>query len=134
MRRTLVLVALLVGLVVAMGLSACAGPRNALNTTASTCFRGLPAAGAAVAPKAKLVGVRTVRRTELARKLPQAARIGPGVVCAVAYRGEFSAGDVRGADPAGPGRYAVVALDPHSARVLATFVLDELPIRFRHRI
>lgn len=131
MRRANVVVA---AAVVALVLTSCAGPRNALNTAASTCFRSLPVAGAAVGRKAKLVGVRSVRGAELARKLPQASRIGPGVVCAVAYRADFVPGDVAGADPAGPGRYAVVVLDTHGSRVLASFVLDELPIRFHHRV
>ncbi len=115
-------------------LAACAAPRNALNTPASTCFRGLAPAGAAVGPKGKVIGVRLVRRRELADRLPQAGRIPSESVCAVAYSGDFVPGDVAGADPPGPGRYAVVALDPGATRVLATFVVDTLPVRFRHRI
>lgn len=115
-------------------LAACAAPRNTLNTPASTCFRGLPAASAAVGPKAKLLGVRIVRRDELAERLPQAGRIPSESVCAVAYSGDFVPGDVAGADPPGPGRYAVVALDLKATRVLATSVVDTLPVRFRHRV
>lgn len=119
---------------VALVLAGCAGTRNVLNTSASTCFRGLPVASAAVGPKAKLVGVRSVRRTELVAKIPAASRIGgPGSVCAIAYRASFTATDVPGADPGGPGSYAVVALDSHGSTVLATFVLDDLPLRFNHR-
>lgn len=119
---------------VALVLAGCAGGRNVLNTSASTCFRGLPAASAAVGPKAKLVGVRSVRRAELVARIPAASRIaGAGSVCAIAYRANFTATDVPGADPRGPGAYALVALDSHGSTVLATFVLDDLPLRFNHR-
>ena len=114
-------------------LASCAGPRNTLNTPASTCFRGLPAAGAAVRHKGRVIGVRIVHKAALAHRLPQAERIVPGSVCAIGFRGEFARGDVAGADPAGPGHYAIVALDTRGSRVLATFVVDALPVRFRHR-
>jgi hypothetical protein len=133
-RRGVVRRSLAASVAVLAVLTACAGPRNALNTPASACFRGLPVAGTAVGPKAKLIGVRSVGRSELARKLPSATRIETESVCAVAYRGDFVAGDVAGADPAGPGTYAIVALDPKGSRVLATFVVDQLPVRFRHRV
>lgn len=131
MRRaaaTLVLVLLLVLL------AACSGPRNGLNTTASACFRGLPAASSEVGPKGKLIGVRVARRSELAAKLPQAGRIRERAVCVVAFRGTFVPGDVAGADPAGPGSFAVVALDTRGSHVLATFVVDQLPLQFRDRL
>lgn len=115
-------------------LAACAGPRNGLNTPASTCFRGLPAAADAVGRKGTLVGVRSVRRSELSRNLPQARQLAPEHVCAIAYRGSFAAGELPRADPAGPGTYAVVVLDTGGAHVLGTYVVDGLPVRFRHRI
>jgi hypothetical protein len=121
-------------LALAILLTACAGPRNALNTSDSSCFRGLPAAAAAVGHKGQLVGVRRAHTRELVGKVPQAARVQPGSVCLIAYRDTFAAGDVPGADPPGPGTYAVVVLDDRGSRALATFVLDQLPVRFRHRI
>jgi hypothetical protein len=117
----------------AVMLTACASPRNSLNTPASTCFRGLPAAAAAVDHQAKLVGIRQARRAELVRKVPEASRIQPASLCMVAYRGPFAAGDVPGADPPGPGEYAMVALDIHGGHILGTFVLERLPLRFSHR-
>jgi hypothetical protein len=119
---------------VALTLTACAGPRNGLNTTASTCFRGLPAAADAVGHKGTLVGVRRVRTGELAHRVAQAGRIPAGSLCLIAYRGQFAHNEVPGADPSGPGAYAVVALDDRGARVLATFVLDQLPVRFQHNV
>ena len=126
MRRALAVLAAAV-------LTGCASPRNSLNTPASTCFRGLPAAAAAVDHQAKLIGVRRARRTELVGKVPQASRIEPESLCVIAYRGPFAAGDVPGADPPGPGEYAMVALDPHGSHILGTFVVDRLPLHFRHR-
>lgn len=117
----------------ALLLGACAGPRNGLNTPDSACFRAVPVAGAAVGPKGKVIGVRAVRRDSLARHVAQAARIPNREVCAVAYRGDFVPGDIRDADPAGPGPYALVALDVRSPRVLATFVVDQLPVKFKDR-
>jgi hypothetical protein len=129
MRRVLLAAALLVTA------CSCAGPRNALNTPASTCFRGLPAAEAAVGGgKARLVGVRRIERGTLVAKVPQAARLQARAVCLVAYRGPFVPGDVPGADPPGPGTYALVALDDRSFLPLATFVLDGLPVRFQHNV
>jgi len=128
-RRTAV-----VGVLAAIVLMSCSGPRNGLNTPSSTCFRGLAAAGVAVGHKGEVVGVRIVRRDALADKVSQANRLAPNSVCAIAYRGDFKPGDVVGADPAGPGTYAVVVLNIHGSHVLATFVLKELPLRFRHRI
>jgi len=93
----------------------------------------VPVAGAAVGPKGRVIGVRAVRRETLVDRLPSAARIPNRVVCAVAYRGPFVPGDVRDADPAGPGPYALVALDTHGSRVLATFVVDRLPVGFKDR-
>ena len=126
MRRALLAAALL--------LTACAGPRNGLNTPASTCFRGLPAAETAVGDKGKLVGVRRIERGPLVAKVPQAARLQARSVCLVAYRGPFGPGDVSGADPPGPGTYALVALDDRTFLPLATFVLDGLPVRFQHNV
>lgn len=131
MRRVLLAVATAT---TALFLASCAGPRNGLNTPASTCFRGLPAAAEAVGHKGSLVGVRSVRRSELSRKLPEAGQLAQTRVCAIAYRAGYAAGDVRGADPAGPGPFAVVVLDTRGSHVLGTYVVDSLPVRFRHRI
>jgi hypothetical protein len=67
-----------------------------------------------------------------------ATRAGAGVerVCAVAYRGSFKLDQVArpiAIPPAvGAGGYAVVVVSVPANRVLATFVLDHLPISFRH--
>lgn len=128
MRRLLAVASILV-----LVLGACASPRNALNTSSGSCFRALPAAEAAVRRKGALVGVRKVSRAEVAAKLPQAAPIKPQTLCAVAFRAMYQPGDVAGADPAGPGGFALVLLDAEHSTVVGSFVLDALPVRFHHR-
>ena len=128
MRRALLAAA------VALLLTSCASPHNALNTPASACFRGLPVARSAVGHQAKLIGVRRESRRDLAGAVPQAHAIRSRSMCLVAFRGPFASGQIPGANPPGPGTYAVVALDTEGSQVLGTFVLDELPIAFRHRV
>jgi hypothetical protein len=121
----------LAGLLLAGG---CAGPRNTLNTATSKCFRSLPLARETVGPEGRLVGVRAVTATTLAKRLPQAERLGDQPLCVMAFRGPYAAGSVPLAEPAGPGAYAVVAVDSRGSTVLASFVVDDLPLRFRHRL
>ena len=115
-------------------LAGCAGPRNSLNTATSRCFRALPAARATVQNRGHLVGVRSVLATKLARRLPQAAPLDRQRLCAIAFRGPYAAGEIPLADPPGPGTYAIVAVDTDGATVLASFVVSDLPLRFRHRL
>lgn len=116
----------------AAGSTGCAAPRNALNTTASPCFTALPLAGEVVHGKGRLVGVRLVETAELARKVPEAAALGRRRLCGVAYRGEFGPGDVSGATTAHAGPFALVLVDAGERRVVAAYVLDDLPMRFTH--
>jgi len=115
-------------------LAACAGPRNTLNTATSHCFRALPLAKATVNNRGHLVGVRSVVATTLAGRLPEADRLGRQRLCLIAFRGPYAAGEIPRAQPAGPGPYAIVAVDSNGSTVLASFVVDELPLRFRHRL
>jgi hypothetical protein len=116
----------------ALGTS-CAGARNALNTSASPCFRALPAADGAVHRKGRLVGVRVVDTGELEHKVPDASALGHRRLCGVAYRDDYTSGEVTGAPPGQTGRYALVLVD-RAQRVVAAYVLDALPMRFTHRV
>jgi hypothetical protein len=120
---------LLAGAVVSAG---CGGPRNSLNTATSPCFRALPLARTTVNNRGKLVGVRSVLGTTLARQLPEAAPLGRQRLCVVAFRGPYAEGEVPRAMPDGPGTYALVAVDRGGSTVLASFVVNDLPVRFRH--
>jgi hypothetical protein len=113
-------------------LAACAGPRNTLNTATSQCFRALPLARATANERGRLVGVRSVHGTTLARRLPEAAPLGRQRLCVFAFKGPYADGEVARAHPAGPGTYAVVAVDRSGSTVLASFVVNDLPLRFRH--
>ncbi|MDQ6728449.1 MAG: hypothetical protein M3066_20140 [Actinomycetota bacterium] len=116
-----------------LSLVACASPRNGLNTASASCFRALPAAEASVQRKGTLVGVRKVATSQLSGKVPQLAHGAGRDVCAIAFRAAFAPGDVLAADPPGPGGFALVVLDGEGSKVLATAVLDNLPVRFHHR-
>ena len=124
--------ALCVAALLAVGTS-CGGARNSLNTTASPCFRALPVADDAVHRKGRLVGVRVIETRELVHKVPDAAGLGHRRLCGVAYRDDYTSGDVRGAEPGHAGRYALVLVDD-AQRVVAAFVLEDLPMRFSHRV
>jgi len=113
-------------------LAACGGPRNTLNTATSQCFRALPLARNTVNQRGKLVGVRSVLGTTLAKQQPEAAFLGRQRLCVVAFRGPYAAGQVPRANPPGPGTYALVAVDRGGSTVLGSFVVDDLPLRFRH--
>ncbi len=114
----------------------CAGARNALGTSASPCFKALPAAQTAVRGKSHLVGVRRVQASTLQKRLPQDQRfkaLPPGEhVCVFAFSGNFTGSDVVSAPPTSSGHYAVVALTGNRPVVVAAQVLDRLPTRFRH--
>ena len=111
---------------------ACGAPRISLNTRASTCFRALPAAEEAVHGKGRLVGVRLVETGDLAHKVPEAAALGHRRLCGVAYRADYSAGEVTGVAADHGGRYAIVLVD-QDQHVVAAFVVDGLPMRFTHK-
>jgi len=110
----------------------CAGPRNTLNTATSHCFRALPLARDTVHEQGKLVGVRAVRATRLTPRIPQAERLGAQRLCLVAFKGPYTVDAIPRSDPAGPGTYAIVAVDSRGSTVLASFVVNDLPLRFRH--
>jgi hypothetical protein len=114
----------------------CAGARNALGTSASACFKALPGANAAVHNRGHLVGVRRVLVSTLHRRLPedsQLAAMPPGAhLCVFAFKGPFKGGDVDLVPPDASGNYAVVALLGSRPAVVAAYLLNQLPTRFRH--
>ena len=119
--------------VLALTLAGCAGPRNSLNTSASVCFRTIPAATNAVGHRGHLIGVRRRSNAYVARRLPgvtTARTTGP--VCLVAFHGDYRAGEISGTH--GSGRYAIVAVAARSRHVIRVRVTNTLPLRFRHRV
>ena len=122
-------------LVLAGGLAgACANPRNGLGTGTTVCFKAIPPAVEAVHHEGRLVGVREVSNPGLARRHPVFTRLGTEKLCLLAFQGTYRAGDLPGAKPPAPGQFAVVAVDPASAKVAGVFVFKRLPLRFRHSV
>ena len=129
MRRTLV--AVLLAAAVA-SLASCT-PRNSLGTGSTACIKAIPVAADEVHHKGRPEGVRTVSAASLAKRIPEVAPLGKQTVCLVAFSDDFRPGDVTHAKVQRAGRYALVVVDSHQ-RVVVAFVLDRLPLRFRHQI
>jgi hypothetical protein len=129
MRRTVVAV-LLAGAVAS--LASCT-PRNALGTGSMACIQAIPVAAAEVHHKGRPEGVRRVTADTLATRIPEVAPLGKQTLCLVAFSDDFKPGDVPHAKVQQAGRYALVVVDSHE-RVVVSFVLDRLPLRFRHQV
>ncbi len=123
-----------VTLVAGLLLAGCASPRNSLGAGSTACFKAIPPALKQVNSKGTLQGVREVDAARLAQRRPELARLGKEHLCLVAFRADYRPGDVPGAAPPGPGRYAVIAVDSRTGEVVASFVTETLPIRFRHQL
>jgi len=129
MRRTIVTVLLAAAVA---SLAACM-PRNSLGTSSMACIKAIPVAATEVHHKGKPEGVRTVRAANLVKRIPQVSPLGRENVCLVAFNDDFQPGDVTHATVQRAGRYALVVVDSHQ-NVVVAFVLDQLPLRFRHQV
>ena len=129
MRRLMVTVLLAA---TAASLTTCM-PRNSLGTGSTACIKAIPVAATEVQHKGKPEGVRTVRAASLAERIPEVAPLGRQDVCLVAFSDDFQPGDVTHAKVQRAGRYALVVVDGRQ-RVVVSFVLDRLPLRFRHQV
>jgi hypothetical protein len=122
-------------LAVALLAGACGGARNSLGTTASPCYRAVPGAKDAVHSKGHLVGVRRVSTSTLQKRIPgdqQLAAVPDRDLCVFAFHADYRPGDVPSATNRDHGQYAIIALTIKKPRVVAAFLLDRLPTRFRH--
>ena len=124
-------------------LSGCTAARDTLGTNSSPCFRALALAKDAVHNRGTFSGVRLVNVATL--KAPpahfkatlQARSLKPlHNVCLVSYKGTFTPDQVeRPAGkslPPGTGHVAIVVVSTPQNVLLATFVLQHDPVRFRH--
>ena len=120
----------------AIGLTGCAGARSALGTSASVCFKALPGANDAVHRQGHLVGVRRVDASLLQQRMPTGSALdtlAPKTsLCVFAFSGSFKSSGVTNAPPGLSGSYALVALTGSRPRLVAAFVVNQLPTRFRH--
>ncbi|HEY5024306.1 MAG TPA: hypothetical protein VII76_04955 [Acidimicrobiales bacterium] len=123
-------------------LSGCTAARDTLGTNSSPCFHALALAADAVHDRGEFAGVRLVADSTLAHVhqveavLEQRSSTPLHNVCLVAYRGDFRLSQVRrpaGKIPAsGVGHFAMVVVSTPQNTLLATFVLEKEPVRFRH--
>ena len=131
--------------VVALGslwLSGCTAARDTLGTNSSPCFHALAIGEDAVHDRGMFKGVRLVADTMLSKDhhfesvLEARSSTHLHNVCLMAYSGTFRPSQVRrpaGKVPAsGEGHFAIVAVSTPQNVLLATFVLEKEPVRFRH--
>ena len=131
--------------VVALGtlsVTGCTAARDTLGTNSSPCFRALALAADAVRDRGAFAGVRLVSASSLAKLqrvdkvLAQRSRTRLHNVCLVSYRGTFRPDQVKlpagPVPPSGEGHFAVVVVTNPQNVLLATFVLEKEPVRFRH--
>jgi hypothetical protein len=134
-----------IAVAVALGsswLSGCTSARDTLGTNSSPCFHALALAADAVHDRGVFTGVRLVSDTTLAKLhrveavLKRRSSTPLHNVCLVAYKGDYRPGQVErmaGKVPAsGVGHFAIVVVSTPQNDLLATFVLEKEPVRFRH--
>ena len=121
---------------------ACTAARDTLGTNSSPCFRALAIAQDAVHDRGTFAGVRleavsALKSVEHVAELLKSRSSTPlRNLCVVSYRGTFRRSEV--ARPAGrvpesgTGRFAIVVISTPQNKLLATFVLEREPVRFRH--
>ena len=126
-----------IGFAVMMALSAaaCAGRTDTLGTAAGACFRAVAPAESAIHSKGKLDGVRRISSAELRARLPNDVSLSTlpqESLCVFSFQGTYAPGNVTGARNVTTGHYAVVAIGAQRLDVVAAFVVNQLPTRFRH--
>jgi hypothetical protein len=120
----------------------CTSARDTLGTNSSPCFKALALAADAVHDRGVFTGVRLVSESML-KKIPRvdgvlSSRSSTRLrnVCVVAYRGTYLSSQVERpagrVPPSGVGHFAIVVVSTPQNVLLATFVLEKEPVRFRH--
>ena len=134
------LAAFVSALAFAATLAACGAPHPGIsNGSVSACYRAIPTARAAVHDgHATLIGVHRVPADRVKLHLPPAAQAELGgdddtSVCAFAFKGTFTPGQVELAPAAEQGKYAVVLVTTRNLYVLTSAVLTSLPKAFGKR-
>ena len=117
-----------------LGAGCSVAPAPITNGAVSACFRALPTArGAIHDPKARFQGVQRIPADYVKRRLHISVLPTDTEVCAFAFRGSFSAGQVDAAPITESGPYAVVLVTSRRLHLLRSFVGARLPARFSHR-
>jgi hypothetical protein len=139
MRRLLAIGVLAFG---SLWLSGCTAARDTLGTDSSPCFRALAIGEDAVHDRGVFKGVRLLADNDVAKEhrletvLKERSSTRLHDVCLMDYSGSYRPSQVRrfaGKVPAsGVGHFAIVAVSTPQNVLLATFVLEKEPVRFRH--
>jgi len=114
--------------------SACGSTTPGLsNGSVSACYRAIPAGRQAIHDRnARLIGVHRIPADKVRERLPlqeqhQLAADNDTTVCAVAFKGSFSPGQVDLAPSGESGTYAIVLVTSKKLRLIDSVVLDHLP-------
>lgn len=114
--------------------SACgSGTPGLSNGSVSACYRAIPTGRQAIHDrKATLIGVHRIPADKVRQRLPlqeqhQLAADNDTTVCAVAFKGHFSPGQVDLAPGEESGAYAIVLVTSKKLRLIDSVVLDHLP-------
>lgn len=103
------------------------------NGSVSACYRAIPTGRQAIHDsKAALIGVHRIPADKVRERLPlqeqhQLAADNDTTVCAVAFKGNFSPGQVDLAPREESGSYAIVLVTSKKLRLIDSVVLDHLP-------
>lgn len=127
---------IILGLLIAGGISYCSVSGFSTTSGVSPCFTALPVARAAIRVKATFVGVQRLGIKDLQEDFPILSQrmpaLGTKPACVVAYRGSFQPGDV--VDPRPPdrgGKIALVIVPDRAKLAAATLLRDRVPAHFR---
>jgi hypothetical protein len=138
-RVTAPLARALAGCVLVAGFAAgCTSARSNLGTSDSSCYLALPTAAKAVGPHTRLLGVRLLTVADLRHQAPrlskQLSATGSSTqrVCVLAFSGRFTSTSVSRPHGRPEGQVAVAVLTSPSNKLLGTFILERIPIRFSH--
>jgi hypothetical protein len=116
----------------------CTSARSNLGTSDSSCYLALPAATKAVGSYSRLLGVRLFTLGQLRRDAPRLSKQIPSEtnstqsICALAFSGRFTSASVSEPHGRSTGQVAIVVLTRPSNRLLASVILQRLPLRFSH--
>ncbi len=123
-------------------LSGCTAARDTLGTDSSPCFHALAIGADAVHDRGVFKGVRLLSVNKVAKDhrletvLKERSTTRLHNVCLMAYNGSYRPSQVRRfagkAPDSGVGHFAIVAVSTPQNVLLATFVLEKEPVRFRH--
>jgi hypothetical protein len=119
-------------------LTGCSSARAGLGTTDESCYLALPTASQAVGGHGHLSGIRKYRVANMKSLAPRLyhyiAVQAPTtqVICLAGYTGTFSQSMVEKPIGHPTGKLAVVVVTFPGNKVLATLLLEKLPVRFQH--